>query len=195
MVALVLGGLGVSYIVGLTVYVVSTFLRAGHVLDSLLASKGMSSESYLLFGRRYQGKLEGRAVQVNFVPAQGIRPAQLNLYVEAAMGTRVAIGRQRPWLDCRDCVRWEVAEAGLGKLQVYAEEEKRVDYLLKQAAGREAVVRLLANPQEYGFRELYLQPGRVWLHAHPQGLGGKLFQQWWEDMLVLAETSELEPAE
>lgn len=195
MAAIVTGVLGVSYIVGLTVYVVSTFLRAGRVLDSILTSEGMVSESYLVFGRRYQGELEGREVEVNFVPSQGIRPAQLNVYVEADIETSVAIGWQRPLLDCRDCVRWDVAGAGLGELQVYAEEEKRVDYLLKEAASREAVARLLEDRKEYGFREIYLQPGRVWLRAHPQEVRGVLFQQWLEDMLVLAETSELEPSE
>jgi hypothetical protein len=195
MAAIVTGILGVSYIAGLTVYEVSTFLQAGRVLDSILASEGMISESYLVFGRRYQGEVEGRDVEVNFLPSQGIRPAQLNVYVETDIGTRMAIGRQRPLLDCRDCVRWEVAESRLGELQVYAEEEERVDYLLKEAVSREAVVRLLEDPKEYGFREIYLQPGRVWLHAHPQGMRGKLFRQWLEDVLVLAETGELEPPE
>jgi len=188
--AIVTGVLGMGYIVGLTVYVVSAFMQAGSVLDPVLKSREMDSKSYLVFGRRYQGRLEGREVEVNFVPSQGIRPAQLNVYVEADIGTRVAIGRQRPLLDCRDCTRLEAAGLGLVGLQVYVQEEERAARLLTETAIREAIVRLLGDQEEYGFREIYLQPGKIWLRAHPQGMSEELFRQWLEDMLALAEAGE-----
>ena len=188
--ALVTGVLGAGYVVGLAVYVVSTFLRAGRVLDPVLTAKGMVSKSYLVFGRQYQGELESREVEVYFVPSQGVRPAQLNLYVEADIGTRVAIGWQRPLLDCRDCARLEVAGAELGGLQVYAQQEERAGRLLTDAASREAMARLLDDREEYGFREIYLQPERVWLRAHPQGMSEGRFRQWLDDVLALAEAGE-----
>ena len=188
--ALVTGVLGAGYVVGLAVYVVSTFLRAGRVLDPVLTAKGMVSKSYLVFGRQYQGELESRGVKVYFVPSQGVRPAQLNLYVEADIGTRVAIGWQRPLLDCRDCARLEVAGAELVGLQVYAQEEERAGRLLTDAASREAMTRLLDDREEYGFREIYLQPERVWLRAHPQGMTEGRFRQWLDDVLALAEAGE-----
>lgn len=95
----VLGGLGGSN-VGLAVYVASSFLRAGRILDSVLTPIGLVSGSYPVFGRRYHGVIEGREMEVYFVPSQGVRPAQLNVYVGADPGTRMAIGRQRPLLDC-----------------------------------------------------------------------------------------------
>ncbi len=107
--AIVTGVLGAGYIVGLSLYVVSTFLRAGRVLDPVLAPAGMVSKSYLVFGRQYQGVLAGREVEIYFVPSSGIRPAQLNVYVAADIGTRVAMGRQRSLLGCEYCERLEAA--------------------------------------------------------------------------------------
>jgi hypothetical protein len=190
MAAIVTGVLGVGYLVGLTAYAILAFLRAGRVLEPVLVSEGMGSESYLMFGRRYQGELEGREVKVNYLPAQGIQPAQLNVYVEADIGTSAAIGWQRPLLDCRDCVQLEVAPAELWGLHVYAEEAKGVERLLEEAASREAVMRLLKDQKELGFRELYLQPGKVWLRARPHNIEVGLFQQWLENVLVLAESAE-----
>ncbi len=188
--AIVTGVLGAGYVVGLAVYVVSTFLRAGRVLDPVLASAGMVSKSYLVFGRQYQGVLEGREVEVNFVPSSGVRPAQLNVYVAVNIGTRVALGWQRPLLDCRDCERLEAAGAELRGVQVYAQEEERAGRLLNDAASKEAMARLLDDQETYGIREIYLQPERVWLRARPQGMRGKRFRQWLDDVLVLAEASE-----
>ena len=188
--AIVTGVLGAGYIVGLALYVVSTFLRAGRVLDPVLASAGMVSKSYLVFGRQYRGVLEGREVEVCFVPSSGIRPAQLNVYVAADIGTRAAIGRQRPLLDCRDCAQLEVAGTELQDVQMYAQQEERAGRLLSDAASSEAIARLLDDQEEYGIREIYLQPERVWLRARPQGMSGKQFRQWLDDMLALAEASE-----
>ena len=81
---------------------------------------GLASESYLVFGRQYSGIVEGREVGVRFVPSQGVRPEQLNIHVSAKLGARMAVGRRRPLLDCRDCARLEVAELGLGYLPVIA---------------------------------------------------------------------------
>ena len=143
-----------------------------------------------MFGRLYQGVLEGREVEIYFMPASGVRPAQLNVYVAADIGTRVALGWQRPLLDCRDCERLEAAGAELRDVKVYAQEEERAGRFLSDAASREAMARLLDDQEEYGIREIYLQPERVWLRAHPQGMRGKLFRQWLDDVLALAEASE-----
>lgn len=190
--AIVTGVLGAGYIVGLAVYVVATFLRAGRVLDPVLASAGMVSKSYLVFGRQYQGVLEGREVEVYFVPSSGISPAQLNVYVAAEIGTRVALGWRRPLLDCGNCERLEVAGTELRGVQMYAQEqeEERAGRLLSNATSSKAIARLLADQEEYGIREIYLQPERVWLRARPQGMRGQLFRQWLDDVLALAEASE-----
>ena len=103
--AIVAGILGSGYLIGLTVYVVSSFRRAGRVLDPVLTSTGLGSESYLVFGRQYRGVIDGREVEVRFVPSQGARSAQLDTHVGAKLGARMAVGQQRPLLYCRDCAR------------------------------------------------------------------------------------------
>ena len=190
MAAIVTGVLGLGYILGLALYVVSGFLRAGRVLDPVLISMGLSSQNYLLFGRQYHGEIEGRKVDIFFVPSQLIWPTQLNIYVEADLGTRVAIGQQRPLLDCRDCVQLDVGEAGLSGLHVVAQEEERADRLLSNSAAREALTRLLDEQEVYGLREVYLQPERIWLRAHPRGMGEGQFRQWVDDLLALAGAAE-----
>ncbi len=188
--AIVTGILGIGYLIGLAVYVTSSFRRAGRVLDPVLTSTGLASESYLVFGGQYRGVIEGRQVEVCLVPSQGIRPALLNIHVSAKLGARMAIGQRRPLLDCRDCARLEVAELGLGPLQVYAQEEERSRRLLTSPASREALTRVMEAQEEHGFREIYFQPGRVWLPAHPHRMTEELFRQWLEDVLALAETGE-----
>ena len=188
--AIVTGVLGAGYLVGLAVYVVSAFLRAGRFLDPVLASVGLASESYLVFGRRYRGMVQGREVEVHFLPARGVSPALLNVHVGADLGTRMAVGHSRPLLDCRDCARLEVPGAEFGELHVYAQEEESARRLLADSASRDALARLLDNQRSSGFCEIYLQPERVWLRARPKGMTEGRFQQWFDDLLVLAEAGE-----
>ena len=92
------------------------------------APLGMISESYLLFGRRIPRRTRGTKVEVYFVPARAVWPTQLNVYVEADIGTVMAIGRQRPLLGCQHCARLEVVGADLAGLQMYAQEEERAGH-------------------------------------------------------------------
>jgi len=72
--AIAIGILGMGYLMGLAVYTISFFWRTGRILDHVLALRGLASENYLVFGRQYRGKSEGREMVVRFVPWQGIRP-------------------------------------------------------------------------------------------------------------------------
>jgi hypothetical protein len=188
--AIATGLLGFGYVVGVGVYGAARFLAAGRVLDPVLAQAGLSTESYMLFGRRYHGELEGRAVAVTFMPAQVIRPAQLNVTVRADLGTRIALGRERPLLDCRDCARVDVVGTAWEGLHVYARDAPRAQRLLDDATACDLVSRILADRDGRGLREIYVQPDRVWLHARPYALTAAQFESWFRDMLVLAEVSE-----
>lgn len=188
--AIVTGVLGAGCVAGLGIYAVSAFLRAGRVLDSVLTPMGMTSERYLLFGRQYRGEVQGRQVEIQFLPARALWPTQLNVYVKAGIGTRMAIGRQRPLLDCRHCARLEMGWAELSGLHVYAEDEGKARRLLDDTASREALARLLDDQERHGLREVYLQPGRVWLRAHPCRMSEGRLRQWLDDLLALAETGE-----
>ena len=71
-------------------------------------------------------------------------------------------------------------------LQVYAQDAERATRLLSDAANSAAIACLLDDQEAYGLREVYLQPERVWLRAHPRRMEGKRFRQWLDAVLVLA---------
>jgi hypothetical protein len=190
MAAVVTGILVAGYLLGLAVYVIASFLRAGRALDSVLTSAGLVPGGYLAFGRRYRGVIQGREVEITFLPSQGVSAAQLNVYVSTSLGTRVAIARGKPLLDCGDCPRVNVEELPLGGFQVYSHDKECVRKLLADPAGRGALQRLLDDSDVVGLRELYLQPDRAWLRARPRQMTERQFQQWLDDLMVLGEAGE-----
>ena len=190
MAAVVTGVLGMGYVAGLGVYATSHFVRAGRVLDPSLTTAGLTPQGYLLLGRRYRGEIGGREIEVTFMPAQVIRPAQLNVTVSADLGARIALGQERPLLDCRDCARLDVVGTAWEGLHVYARDVPRARRLLDDATAREIVTRILDDRAGRGLREIYVQPDRVWLHARPYALTAAQFESWFRDMLVLAEVGE-----
>jgi hypothetical protein len=190
MAAILTGILGAGYLIGLTVFVIASFRRASHALDSVLTSAGLASESYLLFGRRYRGVIQGRQVEVTFLPPQGVSAAQLNVYVSASLGTRVAIARGKPLLDCGDCPRVNLDESPLGGLQVYSRDGEYARRLVADSEVRGALQRLLGDGDVVGSREVYFQPERAWLRARPRGLTEGLLRQWLDDLTASAEAGE-----
>jgi hypothetical protein len=190
MAAIVTGILGAGYLIGLAVHVIASFLRAGRALDSVLTSAGLVPGGYLAFGRRYRGTVQGRQVEVTFLPSQGISAAQLNVYVSASLGTRVAIASGKPLLDCGDCPQVNLDESPLGGLQVYSRDGEYVRSLLDDSEVRDALERLLDDGEVSGVREVYFQPERIWLRARPRGLTEGLFRQWLDDLIALARAGE-----
>jgi hypothetical protein len=188
--AIATGILGLGYLIGLAVYVLSSFLQAGCILDPVLVPSGLISESYMVFGRQYRGAIEGRQVEISFLPPQGIRPALLNVYVSADLGARMAIGRQKPLLDCADCPHVEIEGTVLGQVEVYAQEEECARSLLGDATSVAALNRLMLDQETLGFHEIYWQPDRIWFRAHPRWGMEDQFQQWLEILLELAGASE-----
>ena len=187
MAAVATGILGIGYIVGLAVYLVSSFSATGRVLDPVFGSRGLASRRYMLFGQQYHGLVRGRQVDVQFMPSQGIQRAQLQVYVAADVDARVAIGTQRPLLDCRDCARIEITRPELRHLEVYAQDAAWVRTWLDRPANSAALGHLMNDPQGLGLRELYVQPDRIWLRAHPSARVTALqVGQWFDDLLALA---------
>lgn len=197
MAAILVGVLGMGYLVGLIVYVTASFQQAGRILDPVLAPAGLDSKAYLLFGRRYHGPVQGRRVEVTYLPGQAMSRSQLNVYLDAALGTRIAIGRERPVLDCGDCPGVAVEAWEQVGFQVYAQDGAVARWLLADAEVSAALGRLLDERSGGGLRELYLQPERVWLRARPDGMSAEQFGRWFEDLLTLAAAGEraLKPAQ
>ena len=188
--AMVTGVVGIAYLIKLAICIVSSFLQASRVLDPVLGPQGLASESIELFGRRYRGSIEGREVEVTYLPGYGFSRPLLNVYVSADTGTRVAIGPSRPLLDCRECARLDVEEASLSHLEVYAQEEDIARRVLSAPEGRTALGRLLPEQGVPGTRHVYIQPGRVWLRARIRRMTEPQFRQLLDDTLALAPALE-----
>ena len=169
--AVVAGLLGLAYLVGLALYLIASFRQAGQALDSPFLARGLTAENYLGVGRTYRGPVEGRAVEANYLPAQGLRPALLNVYVAAELGTRAAAGQKRPLLDCRDCAPLRDIRADEGS--------------------RAALNHLMSGQKSLGIRELYWQPERIWLRAHPSyRVAAEQVEGWLDALLLLAKAAE-----
>jgi hypothetical protein len=188
LVAIVTGILGIGTIVGLAVYVVSSFLRAGRGLDPTLEAMGLVSERYLAFGRRYRGAVDGRDVEVTALPGYGVHSPQADLRVTANLAFRMAVGRQRPLLDCRDCPLLELEPPKWAGLQIYAGDAERARRLLDDPASAAALQRLIGEAP--GLIEVYVQPERIWLRARIHAVTGVRVQRWFDDLLALAEAGE-----
>lgn len=184
--ALVVGGVGVVYVLGTLVFAVTIVARAGRYLDPALMLFGLEPHAYRLLGRRYAGTVQGRPVRVDFVPGTALRPAVVDIYVEADAGWRAALGDRRPMLDCRDCRPVQVDDPDLRNLVIMADDPDRVQAWLADASTHERVLSLLHVG--HGTRELYVQPERLWFRAHVTlDAASKQVPRWLSALLRLAQ--------
>jgi hypothetical protein len=191
MAAVGVGMAGLAYLVALAAFVTHAFVRAGRFLDPVLKPMGFISELYFFFGRRYRGRIEGRDVVVAFLPAQGLRPAQLDLTVSAGLGLRAALAPRRPLLDCGDCPRLELEPADWDGPFIWTRDAEGVRRLLADPAARAALGDLVGGAG--GPRcELYLQPERIWLRVRGRGLMEAQLRRWLDGLLALARAAELD---
>jgi len=142
----------------------------------------------MIFGRRYTGRYKDKAFEVQYFPPQRIRAAVLDVYVRANTGTRMAVGRQRPLLDCRDCAHLAVSEPDLDGLEWFVENEPRARSLIADQQVRAALARLVRDPPE--LVELYVQPERIWFRAHVRQLSDEQLWQWFDDISVVVAAVE-----
>ena len=159
--ALLTGLVGMAYLIGLTRALIVRTQRGGWFLDAVLSGLGFTSTRYLALGRRYQGRVRGRQVAIDYMPGYRLKLAVLNIYVSGRPGFRAAIGQGRPLLDCRDCPAIGLDEPGLDQLQAFTHEPARMRGLFAAPASRDALHRLLDEARTPGPRDLYLQPERV----------------------------------
>jgi len=188
--AVLTGLVGIAYLIGLTRALVARTQRGGRFLDAILSPLGFPSARYLAVGRRYQGRVRGRQVAIDYMPGYRLKLAVLNVYVSAPLRFRAAIGRGRPLLDCRDCPAIGLDEPGLNQIQAFTRAAARVRGLFAAPASREAIGRLLGDPQTLGPIALYLQPDRVWLAAHLRQVTEEQLRAWLVDLVALAEAAE-----
>lgn len=189
--AVAMGVLGIAYLAGLAVVLVSWIGGASRSLDGALLPMGLIPQRHLLVGRRYGGMVQGRSVEVEHTPSVALQPALLNIHVAAESDRRMAIGRTRPLLDCRRCARVQTSAPELAGLHVYAEDVEWSREFLADARNQQLVGELIALRGISGTTELYFQPGRIWLRACPRaGRARAAIEGWIEGLVALAEAAE-----
>jgi hypothetical protein len=157
------GVAGIGYLLGLTLYLLRSIWRASRALDAVLEPLGLVGRTHAVFGRSYTGGIRGRHVEVQYTPPFALQGARLDVRVEARSDTRMAMGRQRPLLDCRDCPRVALAENL--PYAIYTKDAGAARRLVAHPAARAALDRLLAV--EYT-SSLYVQPNRLWFRTRPR---------------------------
>jgi hypothetical protein len=125
------------------------------------------------------------------MPGHGLRSPLLDLRVAADLELRVAIGERKPLLDCGEYPRMDGSELGLGSLQIFTEEAGPVRELLAEPTINACLMRLISGQEWRSLRELYIQPGRIWLRARlsPRVTRAQI-EGWFDDMLGLAQGAE-----
>jgi len=183
--AIITGVLGIGYLGGITIYLISGLLRAGRVLDPVCLPHGLIASNYGLIGRQYDGQIDGRQVQVRYTPAR-LQRALLEVHLTAQTGTRAAMGIHKPLLDCRDCARVQH-----DVLHVYAEDPGWAEQFLTAGAVETTLSHLLVDQGSIAAGELYIQPERIWFRAYlPSGDTSTLVESWLQDLLSLAGEAE-----
>jgi hypothetical protein len=189
--AIATGLLGMGYLIAVLVGVISVVRDADPRLDEVCAAYGWSARGYSLGGRQCDGKFQGRAVTLRLQPGQGARRAVLDIFVAAQPPVKMAWGMRKPLLGCEGCTRITVDGWEDSALQVYAEDPVWANDWLAGEMVRAVAMRVVAEPERVGYREVALQPERVWLRGHPSGTAdAQTIKGWLEDALLLADLVE-----
>lgn len=180
--AVTAGLVGLGGLATLVLYLIGSLRRSARALDPVLEPLGIVGSGYAGFGRRYTGILEGWEIEVRYFPAHGMRAGRLDLAVEGEWSTRMAVGWQRPLLDCRDCPRLNLGKDLL--YTVYAQDDRAARALLADPAARAALDRLM---DARGGAALYVQPERLWFRVRPWRMEGAPIERWLQDLVCLAQ--------
>ena len=193
--AILTGILGFFWVVCLMTTVINSHLNRGRALDGIFTSRGLAASSYLLTGRQYNGQLNGRRVEIQYSPARTLQNSLLNMRINLDNDQRAAFGRSRPLLDCSDCPAVEHAFPGGSDLQVFCKDETWARQFLSSMGTADLINNLMDDSNGLGLREIYLQPGTIWLRARPTGrVTTTDIEGWLDDLLNLTgvvETSRL----
>jgi len=187
MAAIMTGIVAMGGLVWLAASVTGAVRGAGLILDPLLAGRGLTGHPHLVLGRRYTGMAGAQRVEVTYLPAAGLQPAQVDLYVYTDLGSRAALGSERPLLDCRDCPRVILAEPPWHLLHIHAADESWIRAWLSGVDSGSVLHRLVDDLADAGSWALYVQPDRLWLHVRAHGLAPARFEAWLDGLLRLAQ--------
>jgi hypothetical protein len=189
--AILSGILGLVWVAALSIYVINSFLSGGRILDPTLKAKGFIASNFQVFGSQYQGKLEGRTVDIQFIPGRMMQNSLLNIHIQTNNTQLMAIGLKKPLLDCHDCEKVEPSPSNPGNLQVYAKDLKWAQNFLRESSNSALLNRLMDLSDGSGNREIYLQSGKIWLHVHPNSnFNHAVLEGWLQALLELVKATE-----
>lgn len=189
--AITTGILGLAWVAILIIFVINSFLSAGHVLDSAFSSLGFKGSNYLIIGRQYQGSKESRKITAQYLPGLTLQNPLFEIRVETNTNENMAIGREKPLLGCVDCRKVDTTSIQLENFQIYAQDITRAQETLKEPKIANLIIRLMDESDGAGFREVYIQPGSIWLHSRSSvKFEEKNIQNYLDLLLDLAEIIE-----
>ena len=189
--ALLVGFLGIIFLLWISFYLISYVTGISRSFDTVMREAGLDSERYMIFGRIYKGKIDGKNIEVNFIPSTGLRPALLNIIISPVdIGTKLAIVHDNPLLDCADCKLITGFENELDGIKVYAQDEKKANEYLEDSQIKHIIISLMDDQSEHSLREIYFRPSSVLFRIHPRKLNVEIFKSWLYGVIEL--TTKLE---
>jgi hypothetical protein len=176
---------------------VVTFTRRQRWLDSVFVPQGLTGSAYMLSGRRYQGTLADRQVEVRFY-----RGPTLDIFLSTSLKSRFSISQQSHEARAlAQLLGYEPLTSTLRDLGVYAIDEPWTYGLLLNPQVQFLLRRLFSAGQDWALiHALHLEPGRFLLRLYRNknlfryGFTPEEAQQWLADLLALAKIAENLPA-
>jgi len=177
-----------------------TLHRRKRWLDTLFTPWGLAGSAYMLSGRQYQGRVQGREVTARFY-----RGPTLDLYVSTPLQTRLGIAeKNRTSLALAGMLGREplaLNDPDLDELSIFALDEQWAHSLLAGPEAKALLLRLMrAGDSWVLMQQVYLQPGAFYLRLYRNknlfkyGIEPEEAQAWLDDLLALARIAEGLPA-
>jgi hypothetical protein len=101
--ALLTGILGLLWVIGIIFYAINSFLSSRSEIESTMTAQGLKGRRYLLFGSMYTGEINGKRVEVQFMPNRAPYHSLLNIWIGTHIKKHMSIGMKRPLEGCSDC--------------------------------------------------------------------------------------------
>jgi hypothetical protein len=174
------------------------FSRRARQYDGIFAPLGLEGKMYMLSGRRYQGTVQGRQMDVKVYrgPALDMQittPLQTKLSV--ANSDTVSVGLARVF--GREPL--PLSDPGLSGMTVFTHDEGWTHSLLANAEVQDSLRRLILNDGGYLMRQVHLEPGklRLFLYRSRQmfkfGITADEVSQWVDALISIARIAESLP--
>jgi hypothetical protein len=172
--------------------------RRAKQYDAIFAPLGLDGRAYMLSGRRYEGDVQGRHVDVKIYrgPALDMRidtPLQAKMSVANSDTVSVSLAR----VFGREAMT--LSDPGLAGMTVFAHDEVWTNSLLTKVEIQEALKTLLLNDSGYLMRQVHLEPGklRLFLYRSRQmfkfSVSADEVGQWVDALLAMARIAESLP--